>query len=88
MPPDWYSDTDPRAMRVWIEIQRRMDPGEKLALTLHNTGMLFRMQETGIRAQYPEAGDREVFLRAAARRLGREVVANAYGWCPDEAACV
>src|SRR5205823_12903876 len=26
-----YSDTDPKAMEVWLDLQRRMSPGEKLA---------------------------------------------------------
>jgi len=28
---DWYSDTDPKALKVFIELQRRMSPGEKIA---------------------------------------------------------
>lgn len=33
---------------------------------------------------YPEADEREVFLRVAARRLDRESMIKAYGWDPDE----
>lgn len=33
-----------------------------------------------MRAQYPHASEREVFLRVAARRLGRELMIKAYGW--------
>ena len=32
---------------------------------------------------YPEAGEREVFLRAAARRLSRETMMAVYGWDPE-----
>jgi hypothetical protein len=31
----------------------------------------------------PDAGDREVFLRVAARRLDRETMIQVYGWDPD-----
>jgi hypothetical protein len=36
--------------------------------------------ENHIRREYPEASEREVFLRAAVRRLGAETVAKVYGW--------
>ena len=39
--------------------------------------------EAGIRQAYPDADDREVFLRRAARVLGRETMVKAYGWDPD-----
>jgi hypothetical protein len=32
---------------------------------------------------YPDADEREVFLRVAARRLGRKLTIAAYGWDPD-----
>jgi hypothetical protein len=31
---------------------------------------------------YPDAGEREVFLRVAARRLDRETMIKVYGWDP------
>lgn len=30
-----YTDTDPKAMEGWIELQRRMSPGEKIAAALN-----------------------------------------------------
>jgi len=32
----------------------------------------------------PQADDREIFLRVAARRLGWDLVHRVYGWRPDE----
>ena len=26
---DWYSDTDPKALQVFIELQRKMSPGRR-----------------------------------------------------------
>ena len=30
LPGDWYSDTDPRALEVFLECQRRMTASEKV----------------------------------------------------------
>jgi predicted RNA-binding Zn ribbon-like protein len=81
-PPE-FTDTDPRAMEVWLDLLRRMSPGEKLAAALHLSELALRMSEAGVRAAYPRASDREVFLRAAARRLPRESLIRVYGWDPE-----
>ena len=47
--------------------------------------MLIKMAEEDVRRQYPEASEREVFLRAASRRLGRDLMIKAYGWDPAKA---
>lgn len=78
-----YADTDPRAFAAWVDLQRRMTPGEKLAAVFAATEFVMRLQEDGVRRLYPEASPREVFLRAAARRLDRETMIRAYGWDPE-----
>ena len=45
--------------------------------------MLMKLSEDSVRKMYPQASEREVFLRAAARRLGRETVIRVYGWDPE-----
>ena len=80
--PPAYSDTDPRALAVWTELLGRMTPGAKIAAVFELTSMAFRAAEAGVRLEYPEAGDREVFLRAASRRLGRDLMIRVYGWDP------
>ena len=35
-------------------------------------------------ANAPRPAEREVFLRAAALRLGNETVRRVYGWSPDD----
>jgi hypothetical protein len=45
--------------------------------------MLWRLAESSVRQQYPVAGDREVFLRTAARFHDRETMRRVYGWSPD-----
>ena len=82
---NWMSDTTPEAFAKLVELQRAIPPDRKLRLTLEATGMLIKMAEEDVRRQYPEAGEREVFLRAASRRLGRDLMIKAYGWDPAKA---
>jgi predicted RNA-binding Zn ribbon-like protein len=80
---DWYSDTDPRALQVFLELQRRMSPAEKIQAVFRLTEMVTRMVQASIRKQYPTASEREVFLRTAARHLDRETMIRVYGWNPE-----
>jgi len=82
--PEEFSDTDPRVMEVWLALLRSKTPGERIMTALELSGFAIRMAESGVRARYPEASEREVFLRAAALRLPRELMIRAYGWDPDE----
>jgi hypothetical protein len=75
----WMADTSEAAFQKVIELQRRMMPGDKLRHALEMSDMMMRMSEDNVRKLYPHASDREVFLRAAARRLGRETVIKVYG---------
>jgi hypothetical protein len=82
---DWYSDTDPRALEVFLECQRRMTASEKVQGMLSLTRMVFETAEAEIRRQHPGIDEREVFLRAAARHLDRETMMRVYGWDPESA---
>jgi len=80
---DWYSDTDPRALEVFLECQRRMTASEKVNGMIDLTRMVFETAEAEIRRQHPGISEREVFLRAAARHLDRETMMRVYGWDPE-----
>jgi predicted RNA-binding Zn ribbon-like protein len=82
MPSERLSDTDPRAAEVLLALHRRMSPSEKVQAVFALNDMLMRLSEAGVRQVHPAADQREVFLRAAARRLGRETVTRVYGWDP------
>ena len=82
VPSSKLNDTDPKAAEVLLALHRRMSPSDKVNAVFALTDMLLRFSEAGVRQMYPTASDREVFLRAAARRLGRETVARVYGWDP------
>jgi hypothetical protein len=81
-PPE-FTDTDPAAMEVWLDLLRRMPAGEKLAAALQLSGLALKLSEAGERAAHPAASDHEIFLRAAARRLPRDLMIRVYHWDPE-----
>lgn len=82
----WMADTDPKAFQALIEIRRNMTFDERFQQFLQMMEMVLRGYEDRVRREYPRAGEREVFLRAAALRLGNETVHRVYGWSPEEGA--
>jgi hypothetical protein len=80
---DWMSDTHPDALRVYLEIHSRMPPERKLGQVAEMYDAITTLQTSEVRRLYPEATDREVFLRVTARRLGPELMKKVYGWQPD-----
>ena len=80
--PEQFADTDPRAMEVWLGLLRRKTPGERIAMAFELSDFAVRVAESGVRARYTEACEREIFLRSAALRLPRELMIRAYGWDP------
>lgn len=60
-----------------------MPVARKVAAVFESSALLLRLAEAGVRQLYPEAEEREVFLRMAARRLDRETMIRAYGWDPQ-----
>jgi hypothetical protein len=79
MPARWYEDTSPEALEVFIELHRKMTPGQRVA---HMAEFMEGLQRSSVRSMYPDADEREVFLRVAARRLDRETMIKVYGWDP------
>ena len=80
--PEEFTDTDPRALEVWLELLRAMTPGERLGATFKATEFVLQSWESEIRSSFPEADEAEVRLRVAARRLPRELMIRVYGWDP------
>ena len=81
-PRDWYSDTDPKTLDVFIELQRKMTPAEKTAGVFQMNEAVRRIRETRERKLHRRAGDREIFLRVAAHHLDRDTMLRVYGWYP------
>ncbi len=81
-PRDWYPDTDPKALEVFIELQRKMTPAEKIEGVFQMNEAARRIGETRERKLHPEVSEREIFLRVAAHHLDRETMLRVYGWYP------
>jgi hypothetical protein len=79
----WMADTSEEAFAKLIELQRNMTPGQKLTLIFQEAERMLGAERDHLRRQYPEADERAIFLRAAARRLGRETMIKAYGSDPE-----
>ena len=82
---DYYRDTDPKALEVFLSLQRQMTVPDKIAAVFQMNEMLWQLAQSSVRQQYPLAGDREVFLRTAARFHDSETMKRVYGWDPDRA---
>jgi hypothetical protein len=83
---DWYSDTEPRALKVFLNCQRRLTPAQKLQSVFDQIELVRGMTEALERRRNPAASDREIFLRVTARRLDGEIMLRVYGWRPDRQA--
>jgi hypothetical protein len=79
---DFVRDTSAEALSVFRETQRRRTCGQKLADVFDLSEGLFEMVKAGMRLRYPAADEQEVFLRAVASRVPRELMIRAYGWDP------
>jgi len=65
-------DTSPEARALQLELYRRMTPGEKLALVLDLTDTAEIFARAGLRMRHPNADEREITLRLAELKYGRE----------------
>jgi hypothetical protein len=81
---DWYSDTDPKALKVFIECQRRLSPAQKIKAVFDMNRFIQGLTESSERKLHPQADDREIFLRVVARRLDRATMKRVYDWPPDQ----
>jgi len=73
------ADTSPEAWEVFLQAQRRLTPAEKLRQVAELSTMVAQAAEGDLRRRYPQASQREIFLRAVRQRLGPELFALAYG---------
>jgi hypothetical protein len=73
------ADTSPEAWEVFLDIQRRMTPGEKFGRALEWSALTRAFAEAGLRRRWPGADSREILLRYARLSLGEELFRKAYG---------
>jgi hypothetical protein len=73
------ADTSPEAWQVWLDLIRKMTPAERLARALEYSAFVRNLAESTLRRDYPNASEREIFLRGAQQRLGADLFARVYG---------
>jgi len=73
------ADKSPEGWKVLLDLLRKMPPEENLRRTLEHSEMIRLAGESGLRQAYPQASDREIFLRSARLRLGAELFCRVYG---------
>ena len=62
-----------------MELMRRMSPEEKLQRAFELSAAMRRAKMAGLRQAYPEASEREIFLRFARENLAAELYGKVYG---------
>jgi len=72
-------DTSPEMWKVFVDLYRKMPVSEKLRKTFEWSASIRNLSEVGMRRRYPNADDREIFLRMARMTLGDELFRKVYG---------
>jgi hypothetical protein len=72
------ADTPAEVEERQIEAWRRMSAAEKAALVTGLTNAALALARAGLLERYPDASERELFLRLAILRLGRDLAQRAY----------
>ena len=72
------ADTSREAMRVQLDLWRRMSPVEKATVVSGVSIAVQRLALAGFLTRHPEASDRECMLRLALVTLGRELACKVY----------
>jgi hypothetical protein len=78
------ADTTPEAWQVFLDSQRRMSPGEKLARVFEHSAFVRSLIMAGLRRRHPDATEPELFLHFARQTLGDELFVKVYGDARDE----
>ncbi len=80
---DYYADMNPEDFELYMSLVRTISPAEKIAAVFRMNEMFWQLVEKSVRRQFPDVGEREVFLRTAARHLDSETMIRVYGWDPN-----
>jgi hypothetical protein len=76
-------DTSPEVEALLIERYRRMTPAQKAAKVASLTATVHAVALAGLRLAHPDATERELKLRLAARTIDRDLLERAFGPLPD-----
>ena len=79
------SDTPRAVEEMLFDAYRRMSAAEKLERVGRLGQMVKSLVLADLRARHPEADERELELRYAARMFARGTMLAAFGWAPGDA---
>ncbi|NUN48871.1 MAG: hypothetical protein HUU15_08605 [Candidatus Brocadiae bacterium] len=86
VPPGYRTqsdDTSIAAEQLQIAAWRRLTPTERVGKMWELSAWVRGIAEAEVRRRHPDAPEREVQLRVASRRFGRDLMVRAFGWDPD-----
>ena len=72
----------PEDFERYMSLVRAMSPAEKIATVFQMNEVFWQLVEGSVRREFPDATQREIFLRTAARHLDPETMIRVYGWDP------
>jgi hypothetical protein len=73
------TDTSPEAWRIFLDGLLQMSPAQKMQRALELSETVRSAAEAGLRQRFPQADDRQIFLRLARLVLGAELARKVYG---------
>jgi hypothetical protein len=74
-----FSDTHPKMEALQIKLWRQATPTRKMQMLAQLNTAARLLALTGLRAQYPQAGEAEIRRRLAGFILGDELALKVYG---------
>jgi predicted component of type VI protein secretion system len=76
------SDTQPKMETLQIQLWRQASPTRKMHMLAQLNASARLLALTGLRSQYPQAGEAELRRRLAGLLLGEELARKVYGETP------
>lgn len=77
------NDTHPKIEEMLIERYRQMSDMEKWQRMTDLCQFADNLAMADVRQRYPDATERECFLRVVSRRLSADLMRKVYDWDPD-----
>lgn len=74
-----FSDTHPKMEALQIQLWRQASPTRKMKMLAQLNKSAHVLALTGLRSQYPHAGEAELRRRLAGLLLGEELARKVYG---------
>jgi hypothetical protein len=73
------TDTPKEVLEIQYELYRKMSPAKKIELVFDAIRTGQQLSMAGIRMQYPDAGEKQIWHIWAKRHLGKELYNKVYG---------